>query len=69
MAKTATRLLGHWLTEDGERVWVHKASRGYRISHGSSEHLCHASIRSLRDTKKEAAIVFHINPTDFHSAG
>lgn len=69
MARSAKKLLGHWLTEERDRIWVYKAGRGYSISHGDSEHSCHASIRSLRDTKKEAVHVFLVNPTDFHAAG
>jgi hypothetical protein len=60
------QLMGHWLTEEGDRVSVYKSGRSYWICHGGSEHLCHPNIRSLQDTRREAVLVFHIKPTDFH---
>jgi hypothetical protein len=69
MARSKKQLIGYWLTEDGGRVWVYKAGRSYWISHGSGEHLCHPSIRSVDDTQREALLVFHVSPTEFHHAG
>ena len=69
MARSARRLAGYWLTETGDRVWVYKGGRSYWISDGQGEHLCHPSVRSLQDTRKEAVLVFHVAPTEFHSTG
>lgn len=69
MARSKKRLLGHWNTEDDGTVWVYKAGNSYWISHGNKEHLCHPSVRGLDDTRREAVIVFHVKPTNFHSGG
>lgn len=67
MARSNKRLVGYWHTENGERVWVYKGGRSYWISQGDSEHLCHPSIRSIQDTRRETVLVFHVSPTDFQS--
>lgn len=69
MARPKKTLLGYWETEDGGRVWVYKQGRSFWISHGSGEHLCHPSIRSLDDTRREAVLVFSVSPSDFFPAG
>lgn len=66
MARSKKKLLGHWLIEDGSKVWVYKEGRDHWISYGDREHLCHPSIRSLQDTRRETVIVFHVKPTEFH---
>lgn len=66
MARAKKQSVGYWLTEEGDRVWVSKAGGAYWISHGSREQLCHPSIRSLQDTAREALVVFHVTPVDFH---
>lgn len=68
MARSKKQMVGYWLTEDGDRVWVYKGGRSYWISYSNNEHLCHPSIRSIQDTRREAVIVFHVKPTDFQSA-
>ena len=69
MARSKKQLLGYWTTEDGGRVWVYKSGRSFWISHDSGEHLCHPSIRSLDDTRREAVLVFSVVVTDFCPAG
>ena len=65
MARTKHQLIGKWLTEDGSSVWVYKAGRSFWISHGLDERLCHPSIRTIEDTKKEAFLVFHVKVVSF----
>lgn len=65
MARTKRQLIGKWLTEDSDTVWVYKAGRSFWISHGLDEHLCHPSIRTIEDTKKEAFLVFHVKAVSF----
>lgn len=59
------QLVGRWVNDDGDTIWVYKSGRSYWISNGTADHLCHPSIRSLEDTKREALLVFHVQMTAF----
>ena len=42
-------------------VSIYKAGRGYRLSGGRSDHLCHPSVRNIEEVKREA---FHVYGVD-----
>lgn len=65
MARTKRQLIGKWLTEDGDTVWVYKTGRSFWISHGLDERICHPSIRSIEATKKEVFTIFHVKVVSF----
>lgn len=69
MARAKKQLIGKWINDDGETVWVYKAGRSYWISYGSGEHLCHPSVRNVDDTKREAMIVFHVDVPHYVPVG
>lgn len=65
MAGSKKQLLGKWVDAEGNWLWVYKKGRSFLISHGAHEHLCHASIRSLDDTKREAFLVYQFQAERF----
>lgn len=69
MARSKRQLVGKWTNDEGDAVWVYKAGRSFWISHGNGEHLCHPSIRSLDDTRREAMLVYHVNVPNFEALG
>lgn len=69
VGRSGKQLLGYWVTDDGQRVWVYKSGRNFWINYGNGQHLCHPSIRSLDDTKREAFLVFQVAVVDFVPAG
>jgi hypothetical protein len=69
MSRSKKQLLGQWVNDEGDAVWVYKSGRSYWISHGMNEQLCHPSIRSVEDTKREIFLVFHVAVSRFQSAG
>lgn len=69
MARSKRQLIGKWINDDGDMVWVYKGGRDFWISYRDSEHLCHPSIRSVNDTKREAMLVFHVSVTSYSAIG
>ena len=65
MARTKRQLVGKWTNEDGDMVWVYKGGRSFWISFRDNEHLCHPSVRTVGDTKREAMIVFHVSVPNY----
>jgi len=68
MARANERLIGKLYSDDLEVpdvVWVYKAGRDYRITHGSSSHLCHPSVRDIEAVKRESFLVFHVKARMF----
>lgn len=69
MARSKKQLLGKWVDEAGDFAWVYKSGRSFYLSHGAHEHLCHPSIRSLDDTKREAFLVYQFRAAHFEPVG
>jgi len=69
MARTKRQLIGKWTNDDGETVWVYKGGKSFWLSFRDHEHLCHPSIRSVADTKREAMLVYHVKTLNFEPIG
>ena len=73
MARRRMERLGHWrgVADDGSDalVSVSKSGRSFSIGYKDRDHLCHPSVRTVKDTGREAMLVFHVRTEGFEPVG
>lgn len=57
-------LAAQLITDNGDTIYVYKSGRTYWLNYGFETKVCHPSVRTLADTKREAVIVFHVKIID-----